>query len=332
MASNWAASATENFFQTPLLTRVVVIVCVCAHLILAATGKSAELFCLHFWDVVKQYELYRLLTHAFFHWGLLHLLANMLQWSRSASVVESQCGTLPLLYTVLVSSLFTGVVSMLMAALALFFVPNHASFFISSCTAGISGVLFTLMVVEARLSQQASPSSTQKAFLLGIVPLSPHALPWVSLLVFQLIIPNASFLGHLTGLICGYGVSLVQPSAQWFSDMDNAFLPSLQPLGAVFSSPDSVAATSTHHSLPQWVSVLPNIRSYFSLFRNDQNVGNGGDGGGENAELEREQQQHLQDGMRVLMEMGFDRHDALEALRLSHMNVDRAIAHLTQAQ
>lgn len=66
--------------------------------------------------------------------------------------------------------------------------------------AGYSGVLFGWMVVLSSIVPGAAISLPGLAI--------PAALaPWVMLLVTQCLIPNASFLGHLSGLLAGYTVS-----------------------------------------------------------------------------------------------------------------------------
>ena len=65
-------------------------------------------------------------------------------------------------------------------------------------TVGFSGVLFAMAVDEASLS----PFPTRSVFGLFSVP--TRVYPWVLMLILQLVMPNASLLGHLAGIIVGF--------------------------------------------------------------------------------------------------------------------------------
>jgi len=75
--------------------------------------------------------------------------------------------------------------------------------------AGFSGVLFHLLVLECSIaSAPASQSSSRSIF--GFVSVPAYLYPWVLLVVLQVILPNLSFMGHLSGILAGtlqmYGV------------------------------------------------------------------------------------------------------------------------------
>ena len=68
------------------------------------------------------------------------------------------------------------------------------------CAVGFSGVLFALKVlVNHYFSDQHQQGETTLFF--DIIP--KQAAIWMELLIIQLIVPKASFLGHLAGILAG---------------------------------------------------------------------------------------------------------------------------------
>lgn len=66
-----------------------------------------------------------------------------------------------------------------------------------ACAAGCSGVVFALMVVE----NAALGGATRSVF--GVVDVPAPLLPWALMALVQLVVPRASLLGHLAGLLAG---------------------------------------------------------------------------------------------------------------------------------
>ncbi|KAL0482502.1 rhomboid-like protein, partial [Acrasis kona] len=71
-----------------------------------------------------------------------------------------------------------------------------------TCSVGFSGILFSYIV----MSSHYSPVSQS---LFGIYSVSAKYYPWFLLLISQILLPGASFLGHLSGIISGYIMVLV---------------------------------------------------------------------------------------------------------------------------
>ena len=70
------------------------------------------------------------------------------------------------------------------------------------CTVGFSAVLFALKFLMHRLEeQQRAGGGSWEDF--GFVTVPKHLAIWTELLIVQLIVPNASFLGHLAGVLAG---------------------------------------------------------------------------------------------------------------------------------
>jgi membrane associated rhomboid family serine protease len=186
-----------------------------------------------------------MLVDPFFHGGFLHLGLNMFSFYILGSDFENQVGTLGAAYTVLLIVIpFSGVTHTILSyvfdglsgmstrsncaspcahhlqptwnwsfscispsrAGCLFGTPiltwqDHFFCGFSCCLAvGISGVLFALIV----LALEMSPSDAISFF--GLFSLPKKFYPWFLLAVLSLLSPGLSFMGHLAGIVIGYGI------------------------------------------------------------------------------------------------------------------------------
>jgi rhomboid domain-containing protein 1 len=69
--------------------------------------------------------------------------------------------------------------------------------YLYTCAAGFSGVIFALKV----LTTYELPHET--SMVMGILPVPMRYACWAELILIQLLVPNASFTGHLAGIIVG---------------------------------------------------------------------------------------------------------------------------------
>lgn len=68
---------------------------------------------------------------------------------------------------------------------------------LSHCAVGFSGVIFGLIPLDVRASGGAQRS------IFGLFTVPALYYPWVLLVLWQLLVPQSSFLGHLSGLAIG---------------------------------------------------------------------------------------------------------------------------------
>lgn len=79
------------------------------------------------------------------------------------------------------------------------------------CAVGFSGILFALKVVH----NHTNPGGQTNYYGLRIA--NKYA-SWAELLIIQLIYPNASFIGHLSGIIAGFVyIQVVHPNLSVFN-------------------------------------------------------------------------------------------------------------------
>ncbi|XP_064639136.1 rhomboid-related protein 4-like [Lineus longissimus] len=137
----------------------------------------------------------RLILGVFHHADQWHLYYNMSSFLWKGINLERKLGSgyfafLLAVFTVLQSTILVAV-NMLLGN----YIMNDASY-LSQCAVGFSGVLFALKV----LTTYDLPPGIQ--YIMGI-PIHSRLAVWAELAFIQVIAPNASFTGHLSGILLG---------------------------------------------------------------------------------------------------------------------------------
>ena len=109
--------------------------------------------------------------------------------------LEGRMGSSKFLYILAVFTVLTNVV-LVGLDLALANITGNFSY-IRTCAAGFSGVIFALKV----LTTYNLPSGV--SMVMGMFPVPMRWACWAELVLIQLLFPNASFTGHLAGILVG---------------------------------------------------------------------------------------------------------------------------------
>ena len=171
----------------PLWTGAVFTLCCPLSVLSFVLGIRASSVCLSSFYILYGAQLWRLLTAPFFHAGLMHVALNMMAWTQLGPSMERLVGTVQFAWLCLLFASLGG----LLHSLAGFGRSRE-------CAVGLSGVIFSLVVVDSHLT----PTATRLLF--GIVNVSTRWYPLALLAFLQLLLPNASVLGHLAGVLVGY--------------------------------------------------------------------------------------------------------------------------------
>jgi hypothetical protein len=190
--------------------------------------------------------VWRLFTSPFFHSGFLHLALNMSAWVPLGSSLERCVGSVQFFHLTVVFALLGGSLHALAGASA-----GHAGAG-RECAVGLSGVIFSLVVVDSHLSPAQSRS------LFGFVTVPTRYYPLALLAVLQLLLPAASLLGHLAGVLVGY--AFVWGWLNWLvlSSAAVGALERARCIAAVVSRPNFIlsAGLPDPHGggLPRWIT------------------------------------------------------------------------------
>ncbi|XP_013788630.1 rhomboid-related protein 4-like [Limulus polyphemus] len=140
-------------------------------------------------------EWWRIFYGTVEHTDDMHLYFNMISFIWKGINLEKRLGSLKFLYVIIVFTTLTGGCLVALSGVASELLDAH---FLDQCAVGFSGVIFALKVVTTYYWP-----STQNTFLGMHLPLSPQYFVWAELLLIQLFVPEASFLGHLAGILVG---------------------------------------------------------------------------------------------------------------------------------
>ncbi len=135
-----------------------------------------------------------LLYSAFTHGSDAHLYYNMVSFMWKAATLEGKFGSAYFFYMTSVFTVLTGGLYVAIGVVmnALF---NEWSY-MESCAVGFSGVIFALKVVTTHLQPPGMSS------VMGI-PFPSRIACWAELVLISVLVPNASFVGHLAGILVG---------------------------------------------------------------------------------------------------------------------------------
>ncbi len=148
----------------------------------------------------------------------MHIAMNMMSTMAIGSSLEKQVGTFTMGFTILwgillTSTIYTGI------SWLLYLMFNYERMMYQH-SLGFSGVIFQLSVLEANFN----PNRMRSVF--GFFQVSSKMYPWALLVILQFIMPQISFLGHLSGILVGTlqlrGVfDAIFPSESYLKELEN---------------------------------------------------------------------------------------------------------------
>lgn len=164
--------------------------------------------------IVNQKEIWRTFAGALAHFELLHLGFNMSSMiSLGEALEQGGYGSLPFLSLNISLVVFTGICMMLITKARIYMSDSTGE--IRSLkernTVGYSGVLFAWMVIVSMEREKSCPvfflpEMCFETFHLYKNNFKFNIAPLVALGITQVILPRASFVGHLSGIMCGYAL------------------------------------------------------------------------------------------------------------------------------
>jgi membrane associated rhomboid family serine protease len=180
------------------------------------------------WPVIYKHQYYRLLTHNFFHLNFVHIASNLIFFYVIGISLEKKLGTALMMTIILQTSLLISIVYLIQIVTLNYFVVtlmNLAEYnYDFYCSAGFSGILFTLLYINYNFSKIANGY----VLMFGIIPIKAKIVPIAYLLLIQILIPNSSTIGHLSGIITGFLIKnvlvyLIIPRKDWIKDSEIRF-------------------------------------------------------------------------------------------------------------
>ena len=200
--SSFLSSASAQLASLPPVTLAFTALLVAAHVLRLALGIGVLAWCLDVRLVLKKVQLWRLLSAPLTHLGVLHLLFNAWAIIPVASDREREAGSGVLLLELLFLALSSGLVFVLGGEGVHDFFDEVVDFLKievprPACAAGASGIALGLLSAAA-----GSPGAPSRFDVAGF-SLPGRLRPWLLAAAVQLLVPEVSLAGHVSGLLCG---------------------------------------------------------------------------------------------------------------------------------
>uniref|UniRef100_A0A7S0BR85 Peptidase S54 rhomboid domain-containing protein n=1 Tax=Rhodosorus marinus TaxID=101924 RepID=A0A7S0BR85_9RHOD len=143
----------------------------------------------------------RIVASALLHSNDRHLYFNMISFLHKGVALEPILGPQPFLLLIAVLMFLSGVTNVLVSYVASAYFGYSKP--LQSCAIGFSGVLFGLSTF---LNMQYRERSVR---IFGF-SVKPSYAAWAELVLIQIIVPRASLMGHLSGILAGLVVVYYQ--------------------------------------------------------------------------------------------------------------------------
>jgi rhomboid domain-containing protein 1 len=182
----------------PVTMGLVVVNSVLFYYDLSELGLPSNVYdvCIGAGHIVWGGEYRRLILATLFHANSMHLYYNMSSLLLKGRLLEPVMGTYPFAWLVFMFAMLTSVLMVLASYFLNPWMPQYRM--MDTCAVGFSGVLFALNTALPYVIQHPDQS-----VVYGIqVP--TRYVTVMELLLISVLVPNASFLGHLCGIIVGY--------------------------------------------------------------------------------------------------------------------------------
>ena len=141
-------------------------------------------------------QAYRIFTSAFTHASFFHLLVNMTAFIQiGAFGLEMKLGSVTFALLVFLFTILCGIVHVFLAS-AMWYLLGISGY-INECAVGFSGVIFSLVVLDTAFS------NIRQRDVFGLFVVNAYMYPFALIAIVQMLAPNSSFLGHLSGVVVG---------------------------------------------------------------------------------------------------------------------------------
>mmetsp|Transcript_32077 Transcript_32077/g.54099 ORF Transcript_32077/g.54099 Transcript_32077/m.54099 type:complete len:419 (+) Transcript_32077:81-1337(+) len=201
----------EEFLRTvPIVTKILLTTNIAIHVLIFFTSFPVNELAINPLMIIIRGEFYRIFTSAFVHGGIMHIAMNMSSLLGIGALLEKQYGSIRMLFITLWALVLCGCMYTCLVWLYAHAIMDLRA--LNSPAVGYSGVLFCYALMESFHAHDVSRS------VFGCFSVPTKVYPFILLVVIQVVMPNISWWGHLSGLLVGIvlisrpGVALLMPS------------------------------------------------------------------------------------------------------------------------
>ncbi|KAJ8907946.1 hypothetical protein NDN08_008049 [Rhodosorus marinus] len=183
----------------PLVTLALMVLQIAVYFLLVpGVDYSVKNICLNpramLGNITASIWVRRIVASALLHSSDRHLYFNMISFLHKGVTLEPILGAQPFLILITALTFLSGIINVIVSYVAAAYFGYSVPLF--SCAIGFSGVLFGLSTV---LNMQYQERSIR---VFGF-RLKPSYAAWAELVLTQILVPRASLMGHLSGILAG---------------------------------------------------------------------------------------------------------------------------------
>nr|CAD7403928.1 unnamed protein product [Timema poppensis] len=150
--------------------------------------------CISAESILKEHDYKRLFVSPLEHGDDLHLYYNMISFLVKGRSLETRYGSPNFALLLAILSTLTSFMYVGLGRLCMEVFQDY--YYMKSCAIGFSGVIFALKVVTSKEEPQGMSN-------IGGVLLPVRYAAWAELVLIHILVPRASFMGHLAGILAG---------------------------------------------------------------------------------------------------------------------------------
>ena len=166
------------------------------YLRLLRIARSVGHACVSFHHVFQLGQWRRVVLAPFFHLDSMHLYFNMVSFLWKGRTLERRFGGRKFFIIIVMFAVLSQLLLLAMNFALSILLFNRS--YLTTCAAGFSAVIFALKVLTTQNMWQETVS------VLGLPITVPAQFAcWVELVLISILVPNASFTGHLAGILVG---------------------------------------------------------------------------------------------------------------------------------
>ena len=151
--------------------------------------------CISAFNILDRQEWKRMILGSLYHADDFHLYYNMVSFLWKGRQLERRFGSVYFGFLLVIFTVLTSIVYVAINVIMSEVFDDRS--YRMQCAVGFSGVIFALKVLVTHYS----PSGMQ--YIFGAIPVPSKYIFWAELVLIQIITPNASFVGHLAGILVG---------------------------------------------------------------------------------------------------------------------------------
>ena len=178
------------------ITNFIILINILCFLKLDPLTKKLTKYCIfNANQIVQNKDYLRCIVPHFYHINIGHILVNMINFNTISNKLESIYSKryqIIILLSVLLTSFFHVLVSYLFKR----FYNYHIFYYQNSL--GFSGVIFSLKTIYYYI--------LNRELLIYNFRIHSRYMVWLDLLIASILLPNASFIGHLSGILAGHTI------------------------------------------------------------------------------------------------------------------------------